>query len=704
MAEIKVKLSAQTEQAAKDISKAVKEIVKDVDKIPAAVAPAVAAVEDISDAMKDVGQGAGAGLKTFTTDLQRSIGPIRAVKLSQDELRRSTLEGASAMKKLSDESNRLKPSVSGIAPPIAAANKALQQVPNNSNRASFAVLNLGRIAQDSAFGFIGIANNIEPFTQSLTALRRESGSAGGALKAFFGALGGPAVIGIIIGAISLIDAYSKGYGVFSGNASKAAQASKQFAERQKEVAEAAKATANDLAKEVVQIQSLASIANDENRSRGERLKAIEQLRKAYPDYLRGLSNEEALSKGVAAATDAVTKSLIRRIVIEAAREQLTKNISDAVEKALANERILAQEAPKVTKAFEGQNDAYNNYVKLSTGFNTAAERDAAALRFVGKATIATTEDLKGFGQAQVSANRVLNQIIPLFKDVGDVIAGLGGEVNDFANTFGTVDKVTKETSESTKELKNSFDSYLKGLGTFNAGINATIQAYIQLNAEASRFAQIGKISDQLGDQKKIKEVVDAVKQIQAAGGPSDITTQGRGGAAAANDALTDYEKRLEFINAGIDSIANAAAQTLGPAIVGIFDSFGQGANAVQSLGKAFGTLTKQIAAAVVQALILRAIQGALGGVSPTGGLGSILSFLGGGSFKLPPTATGGIATRPTARIFGEAGPEAVIPLSQFDNIVGSRGGGDVNVTGRFTGQDLYLTSQSGGLSYSRLFG
>jgi hypothetical protein len=699
MAEIKVKLSAQTEQAAKDISKAVTEIVKDVDKIPAAVAPAVAAVEDISDAMKDVGQGAGAGLKTFTTDLQRSIGPIRAVKLSQDELRRSTLEGASAMKKLSDESNRLKPAVSGIAPPIAAANKALQQVPNNSNRASFAVLNLGRIAQDSAFGFIGIANNIEPFTQSLTALRRESGSAGGALRAFFGALGGPAVIGIVIGAISLIDAYSKGYGVFSGNASKAAQASKEFAERQKEVAEAAKATANDLAKEVVQIQSLASIANDENRSRGERLKAIEQLRKAYPDYLRGLSNEEALSKGVASATDAITRSLIRRIVIESAREQLTKNISDAVEKALANERLLAQEAPKVTKAFEGQNDAYNNYVKLSTGFNTAAERDAAALRFVGKATIATTEDLKGFGQAQVSANRVLNQIIPLFKDVGDVIAGLGGEVNDFANTFGTVDKVTKETSNSVKELTSAELANIEFLNRSIPVRNANIEQLRFTKDELDKLTAATKANN---EQQRIAQ---ALSKFGAGLGPESFEQFDPAELqknAAVQAEIKDNEARVAAIGIGINNIAQAAAQNLTPAIVGIFDSFGQGANAVQSLGKAFVTLTKQIAASVVQALILRAITGALGGVSPTGGLGSILGFLGGG--RIGGLATGGIATRPTARIFGEAGPEAVIPLSQFDNIVGSRGSGDVNVTGRFTGQDLYLTSQSGGLSYSRLFG
>jgi phage-related minor tail protein len=42
-------------------------------------------------------------------------------------------------------------------------------------------------------------------------------------------------------------------------------------------------------------------------------------------------------------------------------------------------------------------------------------------------------------------------------------------------------------------------------------------------------------------------------------------------------------------------------------------------------------------------------------------------------------AEGGIATRPTAGIFGEAGAEALIPLDRMSQVMGSMGGGGSNV-------------------------
>ena len=45
--------------------------------------------------------------------------------------------------------------------------------------------------------------------------------------------------------------------------------------------------------------------------------------------------------------------------------------------------------------------------------------------------------------------------------------------------------------------------------------------------------------------------------------------------------------------------------------------------------------------------------------------------VGGKSFRIPEMATGGIVTRPTIALIGEAGPEAVIPLSRAGGMVGS---------------------------------
>lgn len=60
-------------------------------------------------------------------------------------------------------------------------------------------------------------------------------------------------------------------------------------------------------------------------------------------------------------------------------------------------------------------------------------------------------------------------------------------------------------------------------------------------------------------------------------------------------------------------------------------------------------------------------------------------------------ADGGIVTRPTLRVFGEAGPEAVIPLDRWDETVGS-GGGDTynlyeNVSAEATAQAVAARQQ-----------
>jgi hypothetical protein len=57
-----------------------------------------------------------------------------------------------------------------------------------ANQAGQSITNFSRILQDAPFGFIGIANNINPLVESFGRLKAESGSTGGALKALVGGL------------------------------------------------------------------------------------------------------------------------------------------------------------------------------------------------------------------------------------------------------------------------------------------------------------------------------------------------------------------------------------------------------------------------------------------------------------------------------------------------------------------------------------
>jgi hypothetical protein len=70
------------------------------------------------------------------------------------------------------------------------------------NQATQALSNLSRVAQDAPYGFIGIANNLNPLLESFQRLQKESGGSTSALKAMVAGLTGPAGIGLALGVVS----------------------------------------------------------------------------------------------------------------------------------------------------------------------------------------------------------------------------------------------------------------------------------------------------------------------------------------------------------------------------------------------------------------------------------------------------------------------------------------------------------------------
>ena len=100
-----------------------------------------------------------------------------------------------------------KEAVNNIQQTITATNNlgnAFKSIPNSGNQAALALNNLSRIAQDAPYGFIGIANNINPMLESFQRLQATTGSTSSALKAMVSTLMGPAGVGLAIGALTSI--------------------------------------------------------------------------------------------------------------------------------------------------------------------------------------------------------------------------------------------------------------------------------------------------------------------------------------------------------------------------------------------------------------------------------------------------------------------------------------------------------------------
>jgi hypothetical protein len=167
------------------------------------------------------------------------------------------------------------------------------------------------------------------------------------------------------------------------------------------------------------------------------------------------------------------------------------------------------------------------------------------------------------------------------------------------------------------------------------------------------------------------------------------------------DKEKEVSKLLKKQQQAYENFAGTISNSVTNAFMGLFDAMERGQNVGQALEDMFKNLVKQIAAAVIQALIFKAIMNALtGGTSggaeaASGGVASIADMIMAGVSQ---NAEGGITTRASIGMIGEAGPEAIMPLSKLSSFLntsfnaGAMSGSSSGNGGQFVlrGQDLLL--------------
>lgn len=170
------------------------------------------------------------------------------------------------------------------------------------------------------------------------------------------------------------------------------------------------------------------------------------------------------------------------------------------------------------------------------------------------------------------------------------------------------------------------------------------------------------------------------------------------------DAIDETPEKLE----AMDSFAKTFAENAQNSFADFFKNFDQGTDGMlQKFGE---TIKGMIAEAVAADLAKYLFGGLVNGGSGSGAVGTVLTGIGkifgfadggiaayGRPVTLPRFAGGGIAT--SAAIFGEAGPEAAVPLPDGRRIpVEMRGGGNtiiVNVSGSNNAPDVRRAAGQG---------
>lgn len=112
-----------------------------------------------------------------------------------------------------------------------------------------------------------------------------------------------------------------------------------FKEAQKQLNEAQSEGIKNAESEIIKLKLLRSLAEDESKHRSERLKAVTELQRLYPDYLGNIDKEKILTGQVSGLYESLSTNIEKAAI---ARAKFDKAVAVAKEKDALQEEFTAQ--------------------------------------------------------------------------------------------------------------------------------------------------------------------------------------------------------------------------------------------------------------------------------------------------------------------------------------------------------------------------
>lgn len=372
----------------------------------------------------------------FGNQLNADVAKIRAYKGAINDL----LAGGFAP--TSKEVLNLAGKIDVLDKKVLQSASGLSKVGGASGSAANALTNLGRVAQDAPFGFIGIQNNLNPLLESFGRLKQESGSTSGALKALGQSLIGPAGLGI---ALSVVSAGVLFYQEYQRKANKATEEAKKvnddYIQSLNQVDQARVKGGQSATSELTQLRLLYNQTQNTTLSIQKRKDAVDDLQKQYPTYFGNLSDEALLAGKGASKYNELTQSILASARARAGADIITEN----TKKQLENEQKivdLEKEQIKNSKVLKEEKDAA---AKISIGIGRSGELKSIAasdrILFANK-NIADTQ--KAINALKEENNKITEKNKSLEAEVNKQIEKGGSLTNDYKDK---IQKVGKSISE-----------------------------------------------------------------------------------------------------------------------------------------------------------------------------------------------------------------------------------------------------------------
>ena len=586
----------------------------------------------------------------FSIGIDADVSALQSsLKAAQNTL--AQFEGA--LKKATNigEINYLSKNIDNLKGKITQLNQQASGLGRPMGDATQSLINFSRIAQDAPYGIIGVANNLNPMLESFQRLAKTEGGTKKALQAMSAGLIGPAGVGVALGIVSsLAVTFSKEIKEFFKGPTAELE---EFRKQLKEVAD-------DIYKLIGGEQSkrtkgilLAEIIVGGNKTQQE--EALKELQKLY-------SNSTAIKNAKLGEDKAFYQTLVNQAAMQ----------GDAVAKEKNN---LAQ-----------LDIAYADNIKNEKKRNEELKK-------------ITSEKLEGTGFAtrRVSITEQKNRINAQYDILGNEIKK--NIANLELNTLEQLKTITLTPTDD--NVKKGGTKTIDALKEFSANLKYELAQQLM---DIERYKKIFKdkgfdnaliltYGDKGEAAQRKKRMGEETKRVT---GKDNSLGNFLGKDAKQREKEWAIEKeKVDNAAKAYENFANMLAGNVTSGLMSVWDALEQGTNPLDAIGQMFLNIAKSIAAAIIQATIFEAILTAFPELKAifraSGALQSAFGYSG-------PRAAGGITNGPSMALIGEAGPEAVIPLSKLSGMLnttfsaGAMSGGGGMSGGSFVlrGQDLLV--------------
>jgi len=583
-----------------------------------------------------------------------------------DQLEKELKQFQDTLKKTTNvaEFNKLNQQIATTQAQIKALNSgAMKGLAAGANQATTSVVNLSRVVQDAPFGFIGIANNIDPLLQSFQQLKAQTGSVGGAFKALGSSLMGGAGLAL---AVSTVSSLLVVYGDRLFGASKAAKEAKTASDQLKE---SINGIFSDAAKEAAEAATFVGILKSETETRERKLAAIKELQQIQPEIFANLKLEGDAVVGLDSAY---------------------KNYLDNLKTVIAVKIKQAQLEQLIGKLLEKQGVTLTESEKKLKGFQEAFEKSRLA-----------TARATGGGEAQSFVESIIGKREKNQKDLNNLqndINALIGEISELSNGI----KVKQVTVKPDKiKIEKPVQPFTGDI--FNGEVDILIPPDNETKVKAGEFGQVfynelknyfgRKESIDIGlikavEDDRIKEAFNKSVQDVIDSGLQNIKIEGLSAIGeAVGTALSGGDLKGVFSN--FLNVLGSGIQSIGKQLIALFIT-------AKQVKAALRTVFTNPAAGIIAGVGLVAVGAAIKGIASKGIAGA--------------RALGGPVGAGRSYLVGERGPELftpgvsgnIIPNGRLGSVSNSFGGMQVQgvLTGR--GNDLLAIINSTGRSNGRL--